>query len=182
MKMYRGVDVYIHIFLTSAHTDRWYTKKNFFHIPGGGSKRANPLKPRDLFLFKHHNTCSYVHVLHNETYGACNRSQETRNTCQIFAERGQGKRPLERPNRRNDDHDRIKNNLISGNVCISNILSFRVVLKNLKLKIHLKLKSNAWFYMNDTVIERRLGVCENEVFGPKPDEVRSNSSMRVEIA
>jgi hypothetical protein len=83
---------------------------------------------------------------------------------------------------KNDTHDEIESRLNSGNACyysVQNLLSFRFILKNLKIKIYKTLILPVVLYGCETWSltlgeEHRLRVFENRVlrriFGPKRQE------------
>jgi hypothetical protein len=82
----------------------------------------------------------------------------------------------------NDIHDEIKSRLNSGNACyysVQNLLSSRLILKNLKIKIYKSVILPAVLYGCETWSltlreEHRLRIFENRVlrriFGPKREE------------
>jgi hypothetical protein len=92
----------------------------------------------------------------------------------------------------NDIHDEIKNRLNSGNACyhsVQNLLSSRLISKNLKIKIYKTVILPVVLYGCETWSltlreERRLRVFENRVlrkiFGPKREEVGSCRILHID--
>jgi hypothetical protein len=83
------------------------------------------------------------------------------------------------------DRDGIQSRLNSGNACyysVQNILSSRLISKNLKVKIYKTVILPVVLYGCKTWSltlreEHRLSVFENRIFGPKSDEDRSRRKL-----